>query len=114
MASLKGDLDQMRHSGFWPARVECGPLVYELLVNWTIFSQRFQAETERDEERRLAREDRMRTELMMGLTDLTFNEMPVRLCEDVPDGRFWPARERGGYINRLFRGSEAHDESATA
>lgn len=114
VASLKFDLDQMRNSGFWPSAVECGPLVYELLVNWTIYAQKFPSDTERDEKRRAAREERMRKELMLGLTNMTFNEVPVKLCEDVPDGRFWPSREYGGYINRTFQRNEANDAYSQA
>ena len=114
VASLKADLDRMRFAGFWPSKVECGPLVYEMLVNWVIYGNRFVAYGEDAEERRLAHEERMRRELMLGLTDMTFNDMPVRLFNDVPDGQFWPSRERGGYVARPFEGTEAHDVSRTA
>lgn len=110
ISSLKADLDKMRFAGFWPSKVECGPLVYEMLVNWVIYGQEVKAYGENAEERRLAYEDRMRKELMLGLTDMTFNEMPVRLFHDVPDGKLWPSRERGGYVDRPFAGTEAHSE----
>jgi hypothetical protein len=109
VATLKGDLDNMRFAGFWPSHVETGPLVWELLVDWCIFGRRFPANDPAEEEARAAKDERMRKELMLGLTDMTFNEMPVRLFSDVPDGRFWPAREAGGYIIKPFAGTEAHD-----
>lgn len=113
VASLKRDLELMRFAGFWPPKVECGPMVYETLVNWTIFGQNFPAYGEAAEERRLAMEERMRRELIMGLTDMEFNGMPVRLFDDVPDGRFWPSREPGNSNSRPFQGTEAHDAFRT-
>lgn len=113
IASLKRDLETMRFAGFWPPKVECGPMVYEVLVNWTIFGQNFPAKGEVEEHRRLANEERMRQELLLGLTDVEFNGMPVRLFHDVPDGRFWPSREPGSSNSRPFAGTEAHDAFKT-
>lgn len=111
VAQLKANLEEMRNCGFWPSKVECGPLVFELLVNWIVFGQRFQAESEREEKNRLAKEERIRRELWLGLTDMTFNGMSVQLSYEVPDGRFWPIRERGGYINRMAGRKETDEDS---
>jgi hypothetical protein len=111
VASLKADIDLMRSAGFWPSKVECGPLVFELLVNWTIFAQHLPADTAEDEARRLAKEARMREELRRGLTNMTFNEVPVCLFNDVPDGRFWPSRERGGLSARRINTMEMENAS---
>jgi hypothetical protein len=109
IAKLKSDFERMRFSGFWPAKVECGPLVYELLVNWTIYGQKFPALDDIGEARRAAREDRIRGELMAGDACLTFNDMPVQMFDDVPDGQFWPSREKGTNAVKPFAGTEAHD-----
>lgn len=114
VASLKADIDQMRNCGFWPKYVECGQMVFELLCNWTLVGNKPPFLSYWSEDRILAWEERKRAELFMGLTDMSFNEMPVRYCEDVPDGRFWPAREHGGYINRPFSGTEAFNAHDSA
>ena len=69
--------------------------VFELLMNWTVYGSAKPADSFWEEERRLAREERMRRELIAGLTNMTFNEVPVSLCADVPDGRLWPSRLPG-------------------
>jgi hypothetical protein len=109
VTTLKGDIDRMRFSGFWPSRVEAGPLVFETLADWCIFGQRLPAKGPDGEDARSAKEERMRKELMLGLTDMTFNGIPVRLFHDVPDGRLWPSRDCGGYMASPFAGTEAHD-----
>lgn len=110
ISSLRQDMERMRFAGFWPAKVECGPLVYELLVNWTIYGQNYKALDAMGEERRAIREERMRRMLMEGASNMTFNDMPVVLCEDVPDGNLWPSRERCGHVAPPFVGTEARDE----
>ena len=92
--SLEHDLNRMRESGFWPLRLECGIEVFELLMNWTVYGQAIPAENFWEEERRLAREEKMRRDLLAGVADMAFNDIPVRLKLDVPEGRFWPSRER--------------------
>jgi|GEM_PF-4742509 len=109
IGSLKRDLDAMRFAGFWPTRLECGPLVFEVLINWSVFGQRLRAYGEDAEEHRAAHEERMREELRRGLADMTFNEIPVRLFDDVPDGRFWPSREPGCYMTPPFARREPHN-----
>lgn len=111
VATLKADIDMMRFAGFWPSYVECGPLVYEMLIEWVINDNRVRTSGDYEERIQLAREERMRKELMLGLTDMTFNGMPVRLSHEVPDGRMWPSKERGGHVARPFIGTEAHDAS---
>lgn len=107
IASLKADVDRMRFCGFWPARIECGPMVFELLVDWVVMANRMPPGDCWDEERILAREERMRQELRMGLTDMTFNGIPVSCHDDVPDGRMWPPRDKGGLVVPPFMGTEA-------
>ena len=107
VTSLENDLDRMRFSGFWPAKVECGPMVFEMLVNFGIYQNQFVVFGEDAEERRLIHEERIRKEYIQGLTAMTFNGMPVQLCDDVPDGQLWPSREKGGSVAVPFAGTEA-------
>ena len=92
--ALERDLNQMRESGFWPERVECGLEVFEALMHLTVYGQQWPARDFWEEERRTALEARMRAQLLAGVTDMAFNGIPVRLKLDVPEGRFWPSRER--------------------
>jgi hypothetical protein len=112
--SLEADLSLMRNNGFWPSSVETGPMVYEVLVNWVIYSHHFEARSPWEEDRRESKENNMRVELMKGLTDMTFNGMPVKLFYDVPDGRFWPTREVNRTAMRPFEGTEAHSDQTSA
>lgn len=108
IASLKRDIDEMRFTGFWPDRVECGRMVFELLVNWAIYDSREPEGEYWTEERILIREARTRENMLLGLENITFHGMPVKFFDDVPDGRLWPSRERGGFVARPFFGTEAH------
>lgn len=108
---LKQSLDGMRESGFWPPRVEVGPQTFEVLVNYTISLHHFSADGEEQEEARAQAEGRMRLHLMKGMTNMEFNGMPVVMCDDVPEGTFWPSREKSPTRVRPFKGSEAEHEN---
>lgn len=108
VASLKRDIELMRFAGFWPDKVECGPLVFELLTELVICGNRESPSEYWTEDRILVREERMRQNMLMGLTDMTFNGMPVFCHDDVPDGRLWPPRDKGGMVVKPFPGTEAY------
>lgn len=98
----------MRFAGFWPDKVECGPIVFDFLISWVLVANQMPMGDYWTEERRQVREERMRQELLMGLTSLTFEGMPVALHNDVPDGRLWPPRDKGGMVVKPFPGTEAY------
>jgi len=90
---LKDSLDQMRLCGFWPAKVEAGSQTFEVLVNYTVSLHYFPAHDEPSEELRASWEGKLRLDLMRGVTNMEFNGMRVVMCDDVPEGIFWPTRE---------------------
>lgn len=113
LTDLANDVLKMREAGFWPAHVECGPLVFEFFVEWAINTKRT-SDTNAfasnwTEERILAREVRDRKELWAGLTNIMFEGLSVKYCEDVPDGRLWPAgeRQKTTLFSKRFQESEA-------
>lgn len=103
---LRNDISLMRFAGFWPDKVECGPIVFDFIISLVLITNQMPKGDYWTEERLHAREEVMRQEMLAGAA-VEFEGMPVVLHHDVPDGRLWPPRDRGGMILKPFPGTEA-------
>lgn len=107
VVDLRNDISLMRFAGFWPDKVECGPIVFDFIIGLVLITNQMPDGEYWTEERRHAREEVMRTEILNG-AKMEFEGTPVVLCDDVPAGRLWPTRERGGFVVKPFPGTEAY------
>lgn len=106
---LRNDISDMRFAGFWPDKVECGPIVFDFLIGLAIITNKMLPSGDYwTEDRLYASEEAMRQEMLSGAANIEFEGMPVVLCDDVPDGRLWPTRDRGGFVVKPFPGTEAY------